>query len=171
MELNENYSRFITLYTSSVPILRSYLRKLLPTWEDVDEVLQNTSLVLWEKFETYEDGTEFCKWACVIARFECLNYKRTKARDKHQFGDELFNLLADESLDHYDKYESERKALNSCLSKLDTKQQEITLKAYSAKSIKEVAQEYSRSATALYKALKRIRTNLLKCIKKETVDQ
>ena len=69
------------------------------------------------------------------------------------------------NLDHF---EHERKALQLCLGKLDSRQKQITMSAYSGeKNIKEVAQLYGRTATALYKALKRIRTNLMKCIKKE----
>ena len=171
MHLDENYSRFMKLYTSSVPMLRSFLRKLLPSWQDVDEVMQNTSLVLWKKFEQFEQGTEFIKWACVIARFETLRYKRTKARDRHYFGDELLNLLADENIDNHDRLQSEKIALQKCLNKLDAKQKKLTLCAYSGEnSIKEVAETYNRTATALYKALQRIRTNLFNCIKKEMAE-
>ena len=53
--------------------------------------------------------------------------------------------------------------------KLDEKQKKITLSAYSGQAnIKQVAELYGRTATAMYKALKRIRTNLMSCIKKET---
>ena len=56
----------------------------------------------------------------------------------------------------------------NCLNKLDDKQRKITLSAYSGeKNIKDIAELYGRTATAMYKALKRIRTNLLVCIKKE----
>ena len=168
MDLDENYSKFMMLYTQSVPILRSFLRKLLPNWQDVDEVLQNTSLVLWKKFEQYEEGTEFSKWACVIGRYEVLRYKRSKARDRHYFGDDLLELLAEENISNHDRLEAERKALQVCLNKLDDKQKKITLSAYSGQqNIKEVAETYGRTATAMYKALKRIRTNLMGCIKKE----
>jgi RNA polymerase sigma-70 factor, ECF subfamily len=170
MQLDENYSRFMLLYTKSTPVLRSFLRKLLPSWEDVDEVMQNTSLVLWKKFEQFEEGTEFNRWACVIARFEVLSYKRAKARDRHYFGDELINLLADENLEKEDYFQNEKKALQSCLNKLNQKQRQLTLSAYSGESsIKEVAEKYGRTATALYKALNRIRTNLFQCIKKEVI--
>ena len=166
--MDENYSEFMKLYTKSVPVLRSFLRKLLPDWQDVDEVMQDTSLVLWKKFNQYEKGTEFSKWACVVGRYEVLRYKRSKARDRHYFGDDLLNILADENLDNIDHFEKERKALQVCLGKLDDKQKKITLSAYSGqKNIKEVAESYGRTATAMYKALKRIRTSLLNCIKKE----
>ena len=165
MQIDKN---FMKLYTSAVPALRAYLRQLLPGWEDVDEVLQETSLVLWKKFEKFEPGTNFNAWACVIARLEVLNYKRKKARDRHVFSESLIDILADEADGRSEQLLQERKALKVCLTKLDPKQRQLTLSAYSGdKSIKEVAQSFGRTATALYKALNRIRTNLLKCIKSE----
>ena len=168
MHLDENYSDFMKLYTTAVPSLRAYLRQLLPGWEDVDEVLQETSLVLWKKFEKFETGTNFTAWACVVAKFEVLNYKRKKARDLHVFSESLLDILADEADAKSERLQQERKALKVCLTKLDPKQRQLTLSAYSGnKSIKEVAESFGRTATALYKALNRIRTNLLRCIKSE----
>ncbi len=168
MHLDKNYSSFMKLYTLAMPPMRAYLRQLLPSWEDVDEVLQETSLVLWKKFEQYEEGTNFTAWACVVAKLEVLRYKRKKARDRHIFSEELLEILADETFANNDQLIKERKALKNCLNKIDDKQKQLTLSAYSGeKSIKEVAESFGRTATALYKALKRIRLNLLKCIKVE----
>ena len=168
MHLDENYSSFMKLYTACVPQLRAYLRQLLPGWEDVDEVLQETSLVLWKKYENYEQGTNFAAWACVIAKLEVLRYKRKKARDRHVFSEKLINILAEEADSKSEKLQKEREALKKCLTKLDDKQRSITLSAYAGdRSIKEVAESFGRTATALYKALNRIRTNLLRCIKSE----
>jgi RNA polymerase sigma-70 factor, ECF subfamily len=168
MDLDENYTRFMKQYTTCVPAVRAYLRQLLPTWNDVDEVVQETSLVLWKKYEEFEQGTDFTRWACVVARFEALKYRRKKARDRHNFGDDLFDLIAEEALEENDRLKTERLALNRCLAKLAPKQREITLSAYSGdNTIREVAENFGHSATALYKALNRIRQSLYKCIKTE----
>jgi RNA polymerase sigma-70 factor, ECF subfamily len=168
MHLDENYTAFMKFYNNSMPSLRAYLRQVLPGWEDVDEVLQETCLVLWKKFEQFDPDTNFTAWACVVAKFQVLKYKRKKARDRHVFSEELINILADEANEKSTHMEKERQALKTCLNKLDSKQKALTLNAYSGdKSIKEVAESYGRTATALYKALNRIRTNLLRCIKTE----
>jgi len=170
MQLDENYSKFMKLYSLSMPAVRALLRNLLPGWQDVDEVMQQTSLVLWKKFEEFEEGTNFTSWACVIARFEALRYRRDKARDKHIFSAELIEILAEETEKNRDKLEKETLALQKCLNKLPEKQRNLTLTAYSGdKNIKEVAELFGRTATAMYKALNRIRTNLLKCIKTQMV--
>ena len=76
------YEQFVQLFARHEPGLRSFLRSLLPTWEDVDEVMQQTCLVLWQKFGDFELGTDFGRWACTAARFEVLKYRRKMARDR-----------------------------------------------------------------------------------------
>ncbi len=66
---NETYEQFVTLFTRNEPALRAFTRSLLPSWDDAVEVMQNTSLVLWRKFDTFDQNTEFLKWAFVVARF------------------------------------------------------------------------------------------------------
>ncbi|MDB4490303.1 hypothetical protein N9045_02175 [bacterium] len=44
------------------PRVRSFLRGLLPTWHEVEEVTQEASLIAWRKFDDFEDGTSFGGW-------------------------------------------------------------------------------------------------------------
>ena len=82
---SSDYERFVTTFTRNEPAIRAFLRSLLPSWEDAVEVMQNTSLVLWRKFDTFDPNTDFLKWAFVVARFEALKYRRSMARDRHVF--------------------------------------------------------------------------------------
>lgn len=162
---NEAYEQFVTRFTRSEPALRAFIRSLLPSWEDTIEVMQNTSLVLWRKFDTFDQNTEFLKWAFVVARFEVLKYRRTIARDRHVFDEDLIKQLAQESAEESDSLEAERIALRSCLAKLPKAQQDLVKSAYEpGTKIKDLAQQIGKSATALYKSLNRTRQRLLTCI-------
>ncbi|MFK5922859.1 MAG: sigma-70 family RNA polymerase sigma factor [Verrucomicrobiota bacterium] len=162
---NASYEQFVTLFTRSEPALRAFIRSLLPSWEDAVEVMQNTSLVLWRKFDTFDQNTEFLKWAFVVARFEVLKYRRTIARDRHVFDEDLVNRLAVESAEESDHLEAERRALQTCLAKLPTNQQDLLKAAYEpGTKIKDLARQIGKSATALYKSLNRTRQMLLTCI-------
>lgn len=168
---NESYEQFVTLFTRNEPALRAFTRSLLPSWDDAVEVMQNTSLVLWRKFDTFDQNTEFLKWAFVVARFEVLKYRRTIARDRHIFDEDLVNRLAEEAADESDSLEAERRALQSCLAKLPEQQQVLVKSAYEpGTKIKDLARQIGKSATALYKTLNRTRQQLLTCIE-QTVAQ
>ena len=41
---------FMRLLMQHEPALRAYSRALLPDWQSVDEVIQEASVTLWEKF-------------------------------------------------------------------------------------------------------------------------
>ena len=95
---DDRYELFLQRYTECEGRLRAYLWSMLPTWDSVDEVMQNASLVMWRKLDQYDPDTLFVKWATVVCRFEALKYRRTKARDRHVFSDELLEILGSESL-------------------------------------------------------------------------
>ena len=164
---NADYEQFVSLFTRNEPALRAFIRSLLPSWDDAVEVMQNTSLVLWRKFDTFDQKTEFLKWAFVVARFEVLKYRRTIARDRHVFDEDLVQRLAEEAADESDVLEAERKALGSCLAKLPDQQRELVESAYApGMKIKVLAKQIGKSATALYKSLNRTRQQLLNCIER-----
>jgi len=162
---NETYEQFVALFTRNEPALRAFTRSLVPSWDDAVEVMQNTSLVLWRKFDTFDQETEFLKWAFVVARFEVLKYRRTIARDRHIFDEDLVNQLAAEAVDENDSLEAERRALQTCLAKLSEQQQALVKSAYEpGTKINDLARQIGKSATALYKTLNRTRQQLLTCI-------
>ena len=90
---------FVRLLLEHEPQVRSFLRGLLPTWNDVDEVIQEASLVAWRKFADFEQGTAFGGWFLTIARFEALKHRRRVARTPLVFADDIWDLLEEEAVD------------------------------------------------------------------------
>lgn len=165
MNNDENYGQFIAEYSRALPALRAFLRQLLPTWHDVDEVMQETSIVLWKKFDQFEQGTSFSAWASMVARFEVLKYRRGKSRDRHVFSDATLELLAEECLDMEEKLAEQRQTLKVCFAKLEEKQQTLLTQSYSRDlSIKELAENEGKTPGSLYKVLDRLRIKLMKCV-------
>src|SRR5215218_891528 len=82
-------AEFLELYSHNYPRLQFYLMTLLPGSDDAADVLQETSLVLWRKFDTYATGTNFFAWACKIARLQALKYRERRGKAALMFGDDL----------------------------------------------------------------------------------
>lgn len=159
------YEHFIRLFTHNEAGLRAFVRSLIPGREHADEIMQETSVVLWRKFASFDPGTDFLAWACTIARFEVLNYRRRLARDRHVFNIELLEVLADEAASGMEGRLQKLRSLDRCIQKLAPRQRELVTACYaSGMTIKDVAEKMGRSATSLYKALNRIRIDLLDCI-------
>lgn len=55
-----------------------FVQMLLPSVHDAEEVLQETSIVLWNKWDQYDPERDFVKWACGIARYEVFRYLRKR---------------------------------------------------------------------------------------------
>lgn len=167
MNNDAGYETFVQLLVAHEPGARAYLRGLLPSWHDVDEVMQSTSLVAWRKYGEYQTGTNFSGWLRSIARFEALKHRRQMARSPLVFSEDVWELLAHET--DADAREERREALEVCLGKMSAAQRELVLKAHMpGVRLNEVAHTTGRSEQAFYKTIQRLRAALLECVERTT---
>lgn len=163
---DNKYDEFVRLYSHHEPHIRAYLRSLLPSWQDVDEVTQEVSVVIWKKFDHFDTSTDFMRWVCVIARFEVLRHRRKHARTPVVFSDELFAIMAEEGDQEIEKRQEEFKALKKCLSTLPKAQRSFIILVYDEKrKIVDIAEQMNSDVKNLYMQLSRIRKALFKCIR------
>ena len=158
---------FVKLFAKHERDLRGFIRSMGLDWLAVDDVVQTVSLVMWRKWNQFDPETDFMQWGRVIARFEVLKFRRTMARDRHVFRDDVMELLADaaDELDQQSPALAYRHALQQCLNSLPEKSCRLIRAAYADdRSINDVAKEVGQSATAFYKTLNRIRAKLRECI-------
>jgi len=160
--------QFLRLFMASEPAVRGFVRSLVPTLNDTNDVMQEVAIVLWEKFAEYETSEDFRRWAFGVAKFKVLSWQRDRMRDRHVFGLETTELLATESERHAGRLEAQRAALQECLRKLSAEQRALVDSAYApAVRIDALANHLGSTAMALYKKLHRIRLLLAECAKRE----
>ncbi|MFK7767796.1 MAG: sigma-70 family RNA polymerase sigma factor [Mariniblastus sp.] len=172
-QLHETPDRelFVRLLIKHDRTIRAYLRSLLPTANDVDEVMQDVSVVAWRKFEKLNAPENFCRWVCVIARYEVLMYRRKKARDRFVLGQEIEQLMADEGLEELDVRERQLKALEGCVRHLPDERKQLLMRVYSGEQpMKAIATQIGKSPAALYKLVSRLRQELLQCIERQLLE-
>jgi len=164
---DERKQQFVQLFVAHERRIYAFILSLVPVWSDADDLLQETSAVLWSKLEEFRPGTDFVAWALRIARFEVLNYRRKKNRDRGLFRDDTDALLADEAAAFDRASDDRRDQLESCLAKLNERDRElIRLRYQSGGTTQQAAEGAGRSLKAVYKALNRIHQQLLACMKK-----
>lgn len=141
---------------------------LLPHWPDAEDVVQHTRVVLWQKFDSFEPGTNFRSWAMQIARFEVSNFRRRKRSDRLMFSDDLVDTLAQVRSTLTEDLEWRREQLAECIEKLRMSDRRILQQCYGPDSttIRDAAEALRRPANTLYKALNRIRRTLQECVSK-----
>jgi RNA polymerase sigma-70 factor, ECF subfamily len=161
----ENRKRLMALMTRYQQRIYSYIFTLVPRRADADDLLQETSLVICEKFDEFEEGTDFVAWACQIAYWR-VRYSRQKfARGKVLFNQDVLDAVAKTASDLTEELDERHKALTICLDKLNPRDREFVLTRYEPGcGVAEAARGSGRSMAAAYKALTRIRKLLLDCV-------
>lgn len=164
----QRHARFLRSFTANEPALRAYVRRMVPTRGDADDVMQETSVVLWEKFDTFREDGDFRTWAFGVARFEVLAWLRDKGRDRLVLNEEVVTRLADDAGDDEPRLERQREALESCLEKVAPDQRQLLMQAYSDESrIQDVARHSGRTVPGFYQWLHRMRKLLHDCVRRE----
>jgi RNA polymerase sigma-70 factor (ECF subfamily) len=148
--------------------LFSYIYSLVRNLDDADDLLQQTSLALWKKFDQYDSSRSFLPWAFGVARFEVSNFLRSRSRDRLYFSDEL-NLLLIEAHGELALNDADERlgAIGRCISKLRRRDQDL-LEACYGRSVRiaDVAKDWGRSSQSIHNSLKRIRQALLDCVRR-----
>lgn len=166
-DTSNDHEAFLRLYTRFEGNLRAFVASLLPTWEGVDEVMQESSVVLWRKFSQFDQSAEsgFLDWAFMIARYEVLKYRRRRATDRLRFSEDVFELLAATAERTGATQDQRIRLLRECVANLEPAQLELAKAVYQdGAAIKDVAEQVGRTPTGLYKALARIRNRLAACV-------
>ncbi|MEM9017454.1 MAG: RNA polymerase factor sigma-70, partial [Verrucomicrobiota bacterium] len=130
------------------------------------------SVVMWRKLDQLEDDSGFLPWAKVIVRYEALKARQKVARDRLCFGEDVFDLLADDaSGEEGEVLAQERDALGICLGKLDASQRELVLLPYHGHgAISEIAGTTGQTVNSLYKKIGRLRSKLTQCVQNRMSD-
>src|SRR5258708_14525825 len=59
--------RFLSLFLRSEREIFRYVAALVPNLTEAEDIVQQTALALWEKFDTYDPAQPFTPWACRFA--------------------------------------------------------------------------------------------------------
>jgi RNA polymerase sigma-70 factor (ECF subfamily) len=96
-----------------------------------------------------------------------LHHLQRRKRDRHVFGEELIQQLADRQAELEVRHVTQREALEHCLEKLPQVQRELVLTAYTKGTrMDDLAAQRGETAMAIYKKLHRIRQALLECVRR-----
>jgi RNA polymerase sigma-70 factor (ECF subfamily) len=170
-EPQEKGSQLLQLFARHNRALRAYSRMILPSVDPIDDVMQEASIVIWQKQDQLRHEDEFLPWAKTIVRNISFRHRRKLVRDRHVFDDGLVErLLIEEEVEHAHKDQSSREygALMACLNKLPEERKQLILAPYrSPGAVKEIAAQSTRSPNSLYKLLQRLRVKLMRCVETE----
>ena len=162
---NAAQQRFLSLFLRSEREIFRYVAALVPNMADAEDIVQQTALSLWEKFDSYDPNQPFTPWACRFALNKTKQWIERRQRWQALLEHGLAEELAQRREELRPELETRLKHLQGCLSKLPDEQRSIVEGYYYRRDgIEKLAEKSGRTVAATYKALQRIREALQACI-------
>lgn len=163
---DETTEEFIRLLMSAQHRIYAFILTLVPHTSDADDILQETSAVMWRKYGEFRSGSDFVAWGIRIAHNKILEFRRNKATRSIQFSDDICSLMTHDCLTHYDLTQVKLDALDDCIAKLRDEDRKLVRERYEQNySIKELSHRLNRPLYTVYRAVGRIHDMLIRCMR------
>lgn len=157
--------RFLSLFLRSEREIFRYVAALVPNLADADDLVQQTALALWEKFDDYDPAQPFTPWACRFALNKARQWIERRQRWQALLAGGLAEELAHRREELRPELEVRLKHLEGCLGQLPEAQRSLVEGYYYRRDgIDTLAESSGRTVAATYKTLQRIRQALQVCM-------
>lgn len=167
---SESIEDFVRLFSRSQHRILRFIHSLVPNLPEAEDVLQETSVILWKKWAQFDPERDFVKWACGIARLEVFRMLRQRRRGALYLNETVLNQIADMALaEAYDnvRYEAGATALDACIDELRESDRQLLLLRYQhEKTVQQIAEECNRPKSTIHDLLEKIRGRLLRCVRR-----
>ncbi len=170
-----NPEAFKEVFRLLYPRLKGYCKLFVPDENEVEDLIQECFITLWDKRKTIDVHKRLESFLFVIIRNKCLNFLKSQKFDSEYIPADDLQIAALQYLYQLDLAEKEEKSLEELLiqifqqsvNKLPVKMKEVFVKCkLEGKKQKEVAEELGISVKMvekqIAKAKKQIREQLLK---------
>src|SRR3954471_17277240 len=110
--------RFLSLFLRSEREVFRYVAALVPNLSDAEDIVQQTAVALWEKFDRYDPNLPFTPWACRFALNKTRQWIERRQRWQALLEGGVAEELARRREELRPELELRLKHLEGCLGKL-----------------------------------------------------
>lgn len=168
---NTNGERYSRLLVANQRRIYGFILALVHDRNHADDLQQEVAAVLWNKFDQYEDGTDFAAWAMRVARLCVYEWRRKQSKLPLPMSEATFELLSEDAIAMSCEFDDRVSALRGCLGKLSERHQQLLSARYHENEpVRAIAERFGRTRRAIYKSLEKIHTNLLACIRRQLAE-
>lgn len=155
----------ILLLTQHQEQLFRYIFSLVPVEADARDILQETSLALFRKFEQYDSTRPFMPWAYRFAYLQVQKHREKAARSPLLFSEDVMDLLANERAHIEPQLDERLRLLDGCLGKLTPQDKELVTSRYALRQgAEEMMKRFGQSRRTLFRNLELLRQRLHDCV-------
>lgn len=155
---------FVRLLMANERRIYGFILTLVSNVADADDLMQETSAILWRKHREFQADTDFAAWGMRVAHYEVLKFRERRGAATG-FSEKVVESLADVAAEVALEADERHEALMGCLEKLTSRDQHlIEMRYQQGAAAKQLAKSVGLSVFAIYKALSRIHQQLHACI-------
>jgi len=164
-KLDHHYLQLVTRYQGAI---YGYVNSLAPGL-DVEDIVQQANITLWQKADTFEPHTNFKAFAFRIAYFKTMEaLRKAKHQNWIQFDSDVVDLINEQTTQVTNPGENRQQALRECLEKLEPEDKErISARYTRGETVRAIAARENRSEGSLQQHFFRLRKSLKLCIQKQ----
>ena len=163
----DSHEQFLRLFLQHQADVRAFIGSLVRDATTTDDLFQEVALVCWRDFARYDPSRSFGAWARGIAANKVKQWWARARRTPVPFAPHTVEAI----LDAFNRTEADTSArmdaLRACLDELPQRARDLLAHRYEGqRKPAEIATLLHSTRDAVYKALARIRTRLLDCIRR-----
>ena len=165
----EAHKRYLAHFLGNRDSIYAFLLVLVRDRTLVEDLFQEVSLLLWEKFETFREGTNFGAWARQIAYNLVRNSRRHQSRVRNLLPEAAARSIsgAFARIEERAGEEEWRAALKTCMDRLSPPARNLVqLRYFRDLELAEIARTLGRTAAGVNSALCKIKAALETCLRR-----
>ena len=169
MSDEQKHAEFLKLFMSNRHEIMAFIKATVRNSTQSEDIFQEVSIILWEKFDSYDQNRSFKAWARGIASNKILQFWDKQKKSAVVLSPEVMNsVLAAYERTENKSNDSMMLALNTCIAQLPENQSIIINSKYVDRlRLDAIAERIGKSLAATQKSLSRIRFALQDCVKKQ----
>jgi RNA polymerase sigma-70 factor (ECF subfamily) len=158
---------FGRLFVRYQPRIYGFIRSLVVSRTDAEDLLQETASVLWRRFDEFRPGSNFLAWALTAARFQVMYFRQRQRKDMLRFSDKFLDAVGADTTLAAERLGEMQELLEHCMDKLPDADRDIfELRYRTDLTPKALAERLGRPQSTVYNAVNRIRRVLAECVER-----
>ncbi len=156
---------FTRRWSSSQDMVRHYVESVVWNLHDAEDVVQQVAYQAGKSYLQYDPSLPFAAWVMGIAKNQVRMHLRGHSRDRHVFGEQVLDLLADTTLERAPEASPRSSALRECMKAMPDPGKALLRMRYT-ENLKgpELADRLGLTPNAVLLRLRRLRAALARCI-------
>ena len=170
-EVDINDREFVSLMASNQRKIFSYILTLVPSFNDAEDIMQDTAALMWEKKADFTAGTDFAAWGMRIAYYKVIEFRRNMSKSYRLMIDVgRFKNVDEEAVEKSKHIDMMISKLEKCIQKLSSPDRRLIYLRYIRDlHVKEISSRLNKSIRSLYLGISRIQTVLLECVRRNQI--